>query len=127
MRREFRRGCAVIIGLELISLLFVAAGRPSEMAASTVTFTKDVAPILFKNCAQCHRPGEVAPMSLLNYKEVRPWARSIKEKVVSREMPPWLADPQNTHFVNDRRLSQKEIDTIVAWVDAGAPKGDDKE
>lgn len=96
-------------------------------AASVPTFTKDVAPILFKNCVTCHRPGQIAPMSLLSYREARPWSRSIKDKVVTREMPPWLADPQYGKFRNDRRLSQDEIDTIVAWADAGAPQGNDED
>jgi len=91
------------------------------------TFTKDVAPIFFKNCAECHRPGEIAPMSLMNYKEVRPWAKSIREKVVSREMPPWHADPAHGQWSNDKRMSQKEIDTITAWIDGGAAEGDPKE
>jgi hypothetical protein len=96
--------------------------------SASVTFAKDVAPILYARCAECHRPGEVAPMSLISYKDVRPWARSIREKVLDRSMPPWMADPENDHlFVNGRRMSQKEIDTIVGWVDAGAPKGDDKD
>ena len=99
----------------------------SDKSATSVTFTKDVAPIVYKNCATCHRPGEVAPMSLLSYKEVRPWAKSIREVVAERRMPPWLADPHYGEFSNDRRLSQKEIDTIVAWVDAGAKEGDAKD
>jgi hypothetical protein len=89
-----------------------------------VTFTKDVAPILFKNCAGCHRPDDIAPMSLLSYKEARPWARSIKEKVLSRAMPPWPADPSYGDFSNDASLSQDEIKTIAAWVDGGAKQGD---
>jgi hypothetical protein len=92
-----------------------------------VTFTKDIAPILNARCVECHRAGEIAPMSLTNYKEVRPWAKAIREKVIDRSMPPWLADRSHTHFANDRRLSEKEIDTIVRWVDAGAVKGDDKD
>jgi len=95
--------------------------------AKSVTFNRDVAPILFKNCAECHRPGEAAPMSLLSFKDARPWARSIREKVVSRQMPPWHADPHVGEFANDRRLSKSEIDTISAWVDAGAPEGDAKD
>src|SRR6266849_4917267 len=100
----------------------------ASAAASAPTFTKDVAPILFNNCAICHRPGEVAPMSLLTYEDARPWAKAIKRKVVSREMPPWFADPANSSlkFNNDRRLSQKDIDTLVAWVDGGTPMGDAK-
>jgi hypothetical protein len=89
-----------------------------------VTFNKDVAPILYKNCAECHRAGEIAPMSLITYKEARPWARSIKEKVLVREMPPWHADPRHGQFLNDRRLSQQDVDTIVAWVDQGAKEGE---
>ena len=99
------------------------ATRPAATAAAPVTFAKDVAPILFSNCISCHRPGEVAPMSLRTYDEVRPWARSIKQKVQNREMPPWFADPAHGTFKNDARLSDKQIDTIVKWVDAGAPRG----
>src|SRR5262249_1525173 len=107
----------------LLSCIGVASGPTNR----SVTFSRDIAPILYNRCAECHRPGEVAPMSLLTYAEVRPWARAIKEKVVARAMPPWLADPAYGHFENDRRLSQPEIDSIAAWVDAGAPKGDDKD
>jgi hypothetical protein len=89
-------------------------------------YTKDVAPILQKNCQGCHRPGEVAPMALTNYKEVRPWAKSIKEKVMRREMPPWFADPAHGQFSNDARLSEQEIQTIAQWADAGAKEGDPK-
>ena len=99
------------------------APRPAARAA-TVTFAKDVAPILYSNCISCHRPGEVAPMSLRTYEEVRPWARSIKQKVSTRQMPPWFADPAHGAFSNDARLSDQQIDTIVKWVDAGAPRGD---
>jgi copper type II ascorbate-dependent monooxygenase-like protein len=87
------------------------------------TFAKDVAPILFKNCASCHRPGEIAPMSLLDYQSVRPWARSIRQAVLSRKMPPWFADARYGVFANDRRLSDQEISTIGAWVDGGSPEG----
>jgi hypothetical protein len=96
-------------------------------AAKNVTFTKDVAPIFFKSCAECHRPGEIAPFSLMSYKDARPWAKSIREKVVSREMPPWHADPNHGEWLNDRRLSQSEIETIVSWVDGGAKEGDLKD
>jgi len=92
--------------------------------ASAATFTKDVAPILFTHCAGCHRPNDIAPMSLLDYKSARPWAKAIREAVVSRKMPPWFADPHYGSFANDARLSDAEIDTIRAWVDAGAPEGD---
>ena len=95
-------------------------------AANAPTFTRDVAPIVFTKCAACHRAGEVAPMTLTSYDDVRPWAKVIKNKVVSREMPPWGADPAHSlKMRNDRSLSQAQIDTIVAWVDGGAPKGSD--
>ncbi len=92
-------------------------------ARSTPTFTKDVAPIFYANCAECHRPGEIAPMSLLTYEEARPWAKSIAKNVAAREMPPWKANPKHGTFSNDMSLTQVEIDTIVGWVDAGAPRG----
>lgn len=114
------------------SVVLHGAGEQSSApgpagAAAPPTFTKDVAAILNKHCVSCHRPDQTAPMSLMSYQEVRPWARSIRQKVAKREMPPWLADPEFGHFRNDRRLDQKEVDTIVAWVDAGVPKGDDKD
>ncbi|MEK6303555.1 MAG: thiol-disulfide isomerase [Acidobacteriota bacterium] len=102
----------------------VSASGPSKTA---VTFTKDIAPILYNSCVECHRSGEIAPMSFLSYQEVRPWAKSIRQRVVDRSMPPWSADPHIGKFSNDPSLSQKQIDTIVSWVDAGAPKGDDKD
>jgi len=115
---------AITIGLTAVLAAGVSAGGPAKISA---TFTKDVAPILFNRCAECHRAGEIAPMSLLSYQEVRPWAKSIRQRVAERSMPPWSADPHVGKFSNDPSLSQKEIDTIVSWVDAGAPKGDDKD
>jgi len=109
----------------LAALVALAASARVADAEPSVTFTKDVAPIFYKNCAECHRPTMFAPMSLLTYDDARPYARSIKQKVVARQMPPWGADPTYGTFKNDPRLSQQDIDTIVAWVDAGAPKGDD--
>jgi hypothetical protein len=90
-----------------------------------VTFTKDVAPILQRSCQTCHRPGSVAPMSLLTYQEARPWARSIKQKVSAREMPPWHIDRNIgiAKFKDDPSLTDAEVATIVRWVDAGAPMG----
>src|SRR6266478_4073344 len=96
-------------------------------ANAAVTFNKEVAPILQKHCIGCHRPGEIARMSLLSYKDVRPWAKSIRQKVVAREMPPWHADPQFGHWANDRRLAQRDIDSITAWIDGGAPEGNAKD
>ncbi|HEX2487970.1 MAG TPA: cytochrome c, partial [Blastocatellia bacterium] len=118
-----------LLAILSITLLAAAGVIVKRNEAAGVTFTKDVAPIIFNKCANCHRPGEVAPMPLTSYAEVRPWSKAIREEVVEREMPPWFADPHTStlKFSNDRRLSQKEIETIVAWVDAGAPKGNDKD
>ncbi len=116
----------LILSVVLLAVIGLAVGKNE---AATVTFTKDVAPIIFEKCASCHRAGEVAPMSLTSYQEVRPWSKAIREEVVERTMPPWFADPHTStvKFGNDRRLSQKEIETIVAWVDGGAQKGADKD
>ena len=104
--------------------LAVALTPAAALAAPAApTFTKDVAPILYNSCVGCHRPGEVAPMSLINYEDVRPWAKSIRVKVLSREMPPWGANPHYGTFKDDRSLTAAQIDTIAKWVDAGAPKG----
>ncbi len=110
----------------LIALLGTLLGS-SIAAADTPTFYKDVLPILQNNCQTCHRPGEVAPMSLITFDQARPWAKAIQKAVVSRQMPPWYADPQVGHFANERRLSTREIDTINAWVDGGAPAGLEKD
>src|ERR1044071_1947998 len=84
------------------------------------TFYKDVLPILQKNCQSCHRPGQIGPMPLLTNHQPRPWARSIKAKVLNRQMPPWLADARYGQFFNDTSLKTNDIDTLVAWVDQGA-------
>jgi hypothetical protein len=99
----------------------LAASRASN---APVTFSKDVAPILQKSCQGCHRPGEAAPMALLTYKQVRPWAAAIREAVALKRMPPWYADPHYGKFSNDRSLTKAEIDTLVAWAGSGAPEGD---
>lgn len=101
----------------------VAQGRPP----AAPTFTKDVAPILYKHCTHCHRAGEIGPMSLITYEETRPWARSIRDNVSKGLMPPWHADVTRGKFVNDRRLTDQERDTVVRWADAGAPRGDAKD
>lgn len=100
-----------------------AVGAEARSVKLAPTFSKDVAPILYSKCVTCHRPGEIGPMSLITYRDVRPWAASIRDKVSTRVMPPWHADPQYGSFRNDRSLSSKEIDTIVKWVDAGAREG----
>jgi hypothetical protein len=102
----------------------------SAFAADTIptpTFSSDVAPILYKNCATCHRPGEIAPMSLLTYEQARPWAKSIKEKVALGQMPPWHATEPRGVFSNDRRLTDAERDTLIRWASNGAPQGDPKD
>jgi hypothetical protein len=105
----------------------LAMGATAAPIPTSVTFNKDVLPILEKRCQDCHRPGESAPMSLLDYKDARPWAKSIRQAVLTKKMPPWFADPHYGKFANDRSLSQAEIDTIVAWVDGGASEGNAKD
>ena len=105
----------------------VAASTLAVSAGSLVTFNKDVLPILQKNCQGCHRPGEAAPMSFVTYQEARPWAKSIREAVLLKRMPPWFADPAHGKWANDRSLSQAEIDTLTAWSDGGAPEGNAKD
>lgn len=105
----------------------VIANSQPESGGGAVTFSRDVTRIFQKRCEECHRSGGVAPMSLVSYDEARPWARSIKEKVVKREMPPFHAAGQIGRYVNDPRLTDQEIDTIVRWVDAGSPRGDSKD
>ncbi|HYV05765.1 MAG TPA: thiol-disulfide isomerase [Blastocatellia bacterium] len=124
MKTRIPKTFALIAALFVVFAVGVSASGPSTTAA---TFTKDIAPILYNSCVECHRSGEIAPMSLVTYQEVRPWAKSIRQRVVDRSMPPWSADPHVGKFSNDPSLTQKQIDTIVSWVDAGAPKGDDKD
>ena len=96
-------------------------------ADTSVTFNKDVLPILQKDCQTCHRPGEIGPMALLTYQGTRPWAKAIKTAVLSKKMPPWFADPKHGQFANDRSLSPSDIKTLAAWADAGAPEGNAKD
>jgi hypothetical protein len=125
---KYTRRRRLILGIVSTGMLLaLSLSYTAGKSAAGVTFNKDIAPILYTSCATCHRPGEVAPMSLLTYKEVRPWAKSIREKVLSREMPPWYADPNHGEFANDPRLKQTQIDTIRAWVDGGAKEGDPKD
>lgn len=106
--------------------VLVLAGAGAAVAAEgTPTFAKDVAPILYENCVSCHRPNHLAPMSLITYDDARPWARAVRSKVESREMPPWGADTSVRTYKNDSSLTDEEIKTIAAWVDAGSPRGND--
>jgi mono/diheme cytochrome c family protein len=109
---------AAVLGVATLAL---------NATAATPTFSKDVAPILYKNCASCHRPGDIAPMPLLTYEQVRPWAKSIREKVALGQMPPWHADAPRGTFSNDRRLTDVEKDTLSRWAGNGAPAGDPKD
>ena len=109
------------------NLFFLAcAGAASLSAAPGVEFHKDIEPLLQAHCQTCHRPGEIGPMPLLTYADARPWAKSIRQAVVTRKMPPWFADNSVQHYSNDATLSAAEVDTIKNWVDAGAPEGDAK-
>src|SRR5579883_1489007 len=94
-----------------------------------VTFSRDIAPILQEKCQECHHAGSMAPMSLVTYEETRPWAKAIRDRVSTRQMPPWHIDTTVgvTKFKNDMSLSQAQIDTVVAWVDQGALLGDLKD
>jgi hypothetical protein len=112
---------ALVVVLAAVAGLSLRAQAPKPIA--NPTFAKDIAPILHARCINCHRPGEVAPMSLRTFDEVRPWARAIKQKVTSRQMPPWFADAPAGEFANDPRLTPQQIDTIARWVDGGAARG----
>ena len=118
------RGVLVTGALTLGGMMLVP-GMAAAQDEATPTYAKDVAPIFRAKCENCHRPGYIAPMSLQSYAESRPWARSIKNRVETRQMPPWHIDKSVgiQAFQNDRSLTNTEIDTIVRWVDAGAPRG----
>ena len=111
----------------VVCALASAALVTAASAPASVTFNKDVLPVLQKNCQSCHRPGEAAPMSFMNYDATRPWAKAIKTAVLSKKMPPWFADSHYGKFSNDRTLSHGEIDTLTAWADSGAKEGNAKD
>ena len=123
MKRVLSAAICVVVGLVATVAGQGPSGGGAAAPTASATFHKDVLPILQKNCQSCHRPGQIGPMPLLTYQQARPWANSIKAKVASRQMPPWLADPKYGHFLNDTSLKQSEIDTLVAWADRGAPEG----
>ena len=110
-------------------LLLPAVAAAADGGTAGVTFAKDIVPIFQEKCQECHRPGTAAPMSLVTYEEARPWAKSIRQRVITRNMPPWHLDKTVgiQEFQNDRSLSDQEVDTIVRWVDAGAPLGNPKD
>jgi hypothetical protein len=119
----------VRLALVVTALVAPASASFAETSSRPVTFAKDVAPILQQKCESCHRPDSIAPMSLITYNDVRPWAAAIKSRVAARQMPPWdiVKTVGIQQFKNDSSLSDEQIDTIVGWVDAGAPLGDPKD
>jgi hypothetical protein len=112
--------------MAVVAGLVVVGARSEHLTAQThpPTFYKEVLPILQKNCQSCHRPGQIAPFSMLTFESTRPWAKSIKTKVQTRQMPPWFADGSRGTFSNDPSLTESEIDLLATWADAGAPAGD---
>ncbi len=113
--------------LAIAAVAVGGVGLTARQAPATPTYTKDVAPILFKNCTACHRPGEIAPMSLLTYDDVRPRAKDIRDEVSEGHMPPWHASAPHGTFLNERGLTDDEKKTLIAWANGGAPKGDPKD
>lgn len=120
MKRLFR-------SLFILCPSLLAAQVGAEHASRNVTFSRDVAPILYRHCVECHHPGDIAPMSLLTYQSTRPWASAIREAVLSRKMPPWKADPKYGQWSNDSRLSDSEIATLKAWIDGPKLEGNPKD
>jgi hypothetical protein len=120
------RGFLLTLAIGMLNTVGAAA---ADAPKPTPTFTRDIAPIFQEKCEACHRPGSIAPMSLVGHEESRPWARAIKTRVEARQMPPWHIDKTVgiQQFKNDRSLSDAQIETIVRWVDGGAPKGDPKD
>lgn len=112
---------ALLVGIVVIASSWLILAAPASGQAPT--WTNEVGPLLAQKCMNCHRPSQVAPMSLLRYEDARRWAQSIRTVVQERIMPPWHADPRYGHFGNDRSLTDEQIRTIVSWVDAGAPRG----
>ncbi len=114
----------LLVGIVAIVTVGALPAAGSGQASGEPTWTADVGPVMSQKCMNCHRPGQIAPMSLLTYEDVRPWVRSIRMMVENRIMPPWHADPRYGEFGNDRRLSDDQIDVIGRWVDSGAPRGE---
>jgi hypothetical protein len=127
-QHRVRRAAFAVCAFVLAAFLLVAwRGNAHEIITTKITFNKEIVRILSKSCMSCHRPGGLAPMPLTTYQEARPWAKAIKEEVLERRMPPWHAVAGYGEFANDPSLAGREIDLITAWVDGGAPKGDDKD
>jgi hypothetical protein len=120
--RAHRVCFAVFAVFAFYSAAQLGAQAPAK-SAPTPTFSKDVAPILYKNCTNCHRAGEIGPMALVTYQDARPWAKSIATKVAAGTMPPWYGESKYVEFVNDRRLNETDKATILKWANGGAPEG----
>lgn len=116
----------ILLGTVIYGAVSIS-GNAYKQVAEAVTFNKDVAPIFYQHCVECHRPGNIAPMSLITYKDAQPFARWISEKVKTRQMPPWHADPNFGEFENARRLTQEEVNTVLNWVEQGAVEGNPKD
>jgi len=119
----------IVLFAQMVTTGMAGAEPTSATSHEQVTFSKDIAPIFQAKCQECHQPNSIAPMSLITYKEVRPWARSIRERVVTRQMPPWHIDRSVgvQKFKNDMSLTDDQVNTIARWVEEGAPEGDPKD
>src|SRR5437016_12388222 len=119
------KSAQLIFGAAVLAIAMVGGMKLSAEPATgtTPTFNYDVASVLFNNCVICHRPNQIAPMALMSYKEVRPWARAIKEKIMKGEMPPWRADRRYGTYSNDRRLTTEQLQTILQRMIAGGTVG----
>src|SRR5947199_5165477 len=113
----------------ILALAIAAPAAAADTPGKTVTFSKDVAPIFQAKCQECHQPDSIAPMSLITYQDARPWAKSMRERVITRQMPPWHIDRSVgvQRFKNDMSLTDEQVDTIVRWVDGGALEGNPKD
>jgi hypothetical protein len=109
----------ILVGVALLTTV----PRGADAAEQPITFQRNVLPILAKYCQNCHRPGQVAPMSFLTYETTRPWAKQIKAVVTAKGMPPLVGSPHYTVLTRGEGLTQAEIETLVKWVDQGAPEG----
>src|SRR5277367_5283534 len=120
-----RPSISIATAAAMLSLIGPALGAEADGAVPT--YSKQVAPIFYDHCTSCHRPGQIGfAQRLDSYENAKSWASAVREQVLNRSMPPWLADPDHSaKFSNDPRLSEREINTLVAWVDAGTPKGND--
>ena len=121
------RSLTFAAGALIVGSLAVSTTALPAQSSATPTFSRDVAPILYRECASCHRPGEIAPMSLLTYEQARPYARAIRDRIELGTMPPWHAEAAPGTFLNERRLSAAEKETITKWANNGAPQGDPKD